>query len=319
MALNKKTTALFKLMERFLIQKEISAYDEAILDEFGCDKKTLERYLKEIEALYDHIVTIKRGKQNVWKLISVSDIFQAFINNSEDISQLFIMAHKFDPYIFKELERGTLSNISKNDENVFLFKNSMMEEVQGEQSKEIFKKLKVAIRRYEYRDILYNYNEQVTYSDVKCLKLIFMDNNWYLAFIDEEKKLRFARLSFITEIKYSTKNSYQKNDIEPYLAFLTNVQNAMTLYGVKPKIATIKATKNIAKYFEKDMKRFLSSQKFLEKCDDGSILFTIEYTQELEVLPFIQKWLPDLIILEPQELKNVYIHKLQSTLQNHLN
>lgn len=319
MALNKKVFALFTLMERFLTQKEISSYDEAILDEFECDKKTLERYLKEIESLYEHIITIKRGKQNVWKLVSVSDIFQAFINNSEDISQLFIMAHKFDPYIFKELERGTLSKISKNDENVFLFKNSMMEEVQGEQSKEIFKKLKVAIRRYEYRDIVYNYNEQVTYSDVKCLKLIFMDNNWYLAFIDEEKKLRFARLSFIDEVRYASKNSYQKRDIEPYLNFLSNVQNSMTLYGVKPKIATIKATPYIAKYFESHMKKFLPSQTFKEKLDDGSIIFSVEYTQELEVLPFIQKWLPDLIILEPQELREAYSKKLNKTLTNHLN
>ena len=56
----KKTTAIFKLMERFLTQKEISAYDQDLLDEFGCDRKTLERYLNEIEANYVHIITIKR-------------------------------------------------------------------------------------------------------------------------------------------------------------------------------------------------------------------------------------------------------------------
>jgi len=319
MALNKKTTALFKLMEYFLTQKEISSYDEAILDEFGCDKKTLERYLKEIEALYDHIVTIKRGKQNVWKLISVSDIFQEFIQNSADLSQLFFMAQEFDPEILKELEKGTLSKIAKNDENVYLFKNSIMEEIQSQETKALFGNLKQAIKNNEYRDMVYTYKVSKEYKNIKCLKLIFMDNNWYLAFINEEKRLEFARLSFIEKVTYASKNSYQRKDIEPYLDFLKKVQNAMTLYGVKPKMATIKATKNIAKYFEKDMKRFLSSQKFLEKCDDGSILFTIEYTQDLEVLPFIQKWMPDLIIIEPLELKNIYIEKLKSTLENYLN
>jgi hypothetical protein len=43
MALTKKITALFHLMERFLTQKEISSHDSILLSEFGCDKKTLER------------------------------------------------------------------------------------------------------------------------------------------------------------------------------------------------------------------------------------------------------------------------------------
>ena len=42
MALTKKTKALYRLMELFIERKEISSYDEAILAEFGCDKKTLE-------------------------------------------------------------------------------------------------------------------------------------------------------------------------------------------------------------------------------------------------------------------------------------
>lgn len=319
MPLNKKTTALFKLMECFLTQKEISSYDEHILDEFGCDKKTLERYLKEIESLYSHIVTIKKGKQNVWKLVSVSDIFNAFIQNSEDISQLFLMAQEFDPEILKELEKGTFSKIAKNDENVFLFKNSIMEEVQSEHTKELFRNLKQAIKNNEYRDMVYAYATSKEYKNIKCLKLIFMDNNWYLAFINEAKRLEFARLSFIEKVTYASKNSYQRKDIEPYLDFLKNIQNAMTLYGVKSKVATIKATPNIAKYFEAHMKKFLPSQSFKEKLDDGSVLFTVQYTQELEVLPFIQKWLPDLIVLEPKELQEAYVYKLQESLKNHLN
>ncbi len=213
------------------------------------------------------------------------------------------MAKNFDPEIFKELEKGTLSKIAKNSESVFLFKNSIMEELQSKEKKEIFKTLKKAIKNHEYRDIHYNYNGKKIYRDEKCIKLVFMDNNWYLVVADEQNSLRFRRLSFIDKISYSSKNSYHKKDIEPHLEFLTNIQNAMTLYGVKPKIATIRATPTIAKYFEKDMKRFLPSQTFHSKNSDGSILFTLTYTQELEILPLIQKWLPDLIIEEPEELR----------------
>jgi len=319
MAINKKTIALFKLMERFLTQKEISNDDATLLEEFECSSKTLERYLKDIESLYEHIITIKQSRKKVWKLVSVSDIFEEFIKNSDDISQLFLMAQEFDPYIFKELEKGTLSKIAKSDENVFLFKNSIMEELQGAKEKAIFKKLKLAIANFEYRDIVYHYNETTIHKNAKCIKLVFMDNNWYLILIDEDKKLFFRRLSFIQEVTYASKSGFHKKDVKAYLDFLKSVQNAMTLYGVKPKKATIRATATIAKYFEKDMKKFMPSQKFKKKLDDGSVLFTLNYTQELEILPFIQKWLPDLIIIEPLELREAYVKKLNNTLINHLN
>ena len=319
MALDKKTKALFKLMERFLTQKEISNDDAYLLEEFGCSSKTLERYLNEIESSYDHIVTIKKGHKKVWKLVSVSDIFEEFVKNSEDLSQLFLMAQEFDPEILKELEKGTLSKVAKNDESLFIFKNSIMEEVQSVEAKQMFKSLKSAIKNHEYRDIVYHYEEECVYKNEKCLKLMFMDNNWYLVVIDEEGILRFRRLSFIAKVRYSTKkSSFQTKELEPYIDFLKSVQNAMTLYGVKKKVATIKATPAVAKYFDKGMKKFLPSQTFKRKEDDGSVIFTLEYTQELEVLPFIQKWLPDLVILEPSTLREIYRKKLEFAISSHL-
>jgi predicted DNA-binding transcriptional regulator YafY len=304
-------------MECFLNQKEISNDDPYLLEEFGCSSKTLERYLNEIESLYEHIISTKQSRKKVWKLVTVSDIFQEFINNSEDLSQLFLMAQEFDPEILKELEKGTLSKVAKNDENVFLFKNSIMEEVQSDEARAMFKELKRAIKNHEYRDIAYYYEKDTVYKNEKCLKLIFMDNNWYLVVIDEGNKLRFRRLSFITKVNYASKNSFQTKELEPYIEFLKTVQNAMTLYGEEPKEATIKATPMIAKYFDEGMKKFLPSQCFKEKCDDGSVLFTLKYTQALEILPFVQKWLPDLVIVEPLELKEAYQEKLKKVIINH--
>ena len=318
MADNKKTVALFNLMEHFLLQEEISNDDEYLLKKFGCSSKTLERYLKEIESSYDHIITIKHSRKKFWKLVKVSDIFQEFIQNSEDISYFFEVAKDFDSDILKELEKGTLSKLAKNDQNVLLFKNSIMEEVQSEEAKKMFKNLKNAIRKREYRDIVYHYDSELVYKNEKCLKLMFIDNNWYLVVIDEEGILRFRRLSFISKVSYSKdKASFQKKELEPYLAFLKTVQNTMTLYNVKVKTATLKATPAIAKYFDNGMKKFLPSQTFKRKEEDGSVVFTLGYTQPLEILPLIQKWLPDLVIVEPLELKEAYRKKLEEALSKH--
>jgi len=317
MAINKKTKALFQLMEHFLTHKEISSHDPFLLEKFGCSQKTLERHLKEIEELYGHIVTLKRGHKKVWRLVGVSDIFAEFIKNSDDISQLFLMAREFDAEIFRDMEKE-LSSIAKDDESIFMFKNSIMEDIQNPHQKEIFKKLKVAIKNHEYRDIYYKDTQKSLDRNLKCLKMLFMDNNWYVVVVNEQGKLLFKRLSFIEEVRYAQKSSFKLGEIEKHLEFLSTVQNAMTLYDEKPKIATIKATPKVAHYFDKGMKRFLSSQTFVKKESDGSVIFTLSYTQPLEVLPLVQKWLPDLIIVEPKELQEVYVKKLQESLGYYL-
>lgn len=314
MAIDKKTKLLFRLMEIFLTQKEITAYDEHILQEFNCNPKTLERYLKDLEELYDHIIKIKRDKKNVWKLIKVSDIFEEFISNSDDLYYLFEMAREFDPEAFKELEKSTLKKLATK-ESTFIFKNYIMEEMDAQEAKEIFKDLKQAVKNREYRDIHYKYNKEYVYKDVKPLKLVFMDNNWYIAIVTKDKEFKFLRLSFITQVnKLSTRGKFQSADTEKYIEGLAKAQNSMTIIDKKPITAIIKATPYIAKYFQKGMKKFMPSQKFIKELDDGSVLISIEYTQELEILPLIQKWLPDLIIQEPQELKEAMKLKLEKAL-----
>jgi hypothetical protein len=73
------------------------------------------------------------------------------------------------------------------------------------------------------------------------------------------------------------------------------MQNAFTLYGVTPKTVTIKALPEVSQYFKEGMKKFFKSQKFIEEQKDGSVVFSLQYTQPLEILPFIQKWMPSLI------------------------
>jgi len=319
MAKDKKITAIYRLMQIFLERKEISSYDADILNEFDCSQKTLERYLQEIENNYQHIITITKSKKKYWKLITVSDILEEFIKNSYDIANLFDMAQSFDPDILKELEKGTLSKIAQRDKNIFIFKNYIMEDIKDSEKKRIFKDLKDAIKNHEYREIVYLYNEEKTYEDAKPIKLLFMDNNWYVAIIDKNKMLQFLRITFIQKvIKRTYHTTFQTHDLEPYLKFLLNAQNSLTLYGVKPKTAKIVAKQNIAKYFKDGMKKFLLSQQYQETLQDGSVIFTIQYTQDLEILPLIQRWLPDLVVLEPQELKESYIKKLKEALENHI-
>ena len=305
---DKKIIAIFKLMKYFLQGKEINAYDPVILDEFNCSYKTLERYLKDIENNFSNIITIKKSNKNYYKLVKASDIIREFLQlEDSDISLVYEWLK--DGEIYQELEDSTkqaLIKVSSSKKEIMLFKSYPFEEFKSKKYKDMFDELKTAVKNNEYRDIVFEYDEIENYKDAKCLKLVFVDNNWYIAIEDENSKLQFLRISFIQSIKKVRDYSYQKSTLEKYSTFFKTFQNAMTLYGVEKKKAILQTTPKIAKYFKKDMKKFFPSQEFIEELDDGSIRFSLLYTQPLEILPFVKRWLPNMSILEPKELKEEY-------------
>jgi hypothetical protein len=290
----------------------LTSYDEELQSEIGISQKQLDRILEELTNSFDSIVVEKVGKRKAYKMLKPIDIFVEAFSTTNEIGWFFNMAHDADPEIFKELAQYT-----NPQKHLYKFFNTPFEDMATLEGKISFKRLKNAVELHEYRDIKF-YDNNTIYKNLKCIKLLFMDNNWYIAYVDEADTLKFGRISFIEEVSYSKgKNTFQPHSVEKHLEFIeSSLQNSMTLYGVKIKTATIQAKPKIAKYFKEGMKKFLSTQTFKKELEDGSVLFTLNYTQELEVLPFIQKWLPDLIILEPQELKEHYTRKLQQSLNN---
>lgn len=285
-------------------KRVISAYDIApMLDK---SVKQTERYFNELKNEFKNIIQIKQGKRKAYKLIDNFDIFiEVFkkIEKIEELEELLYISQKSNPELFKKLDYNL------NNDDIFMFRGAIFESVEN---KKIFNNLKSAIKYSEYRIIKFRDENE---KEIKPIKLVFIDNNWYLAYVENDI-LKLGRISFIENLKYSDKNSFQKLSIKKHLNKLSKIQNSMTLFDKPTQIAKIKATPNVSKYFKKGMKKFLSSQQFIEELEDGSVIFSIEYTQPIEILPFIQKWLPDLIILSPDELKKEYLEKLTQTIQN---
>lgn len=290
----------------------LTGYDEVLKDRLNLSPKQIDRLIEELSLEFDNIIRVKGSRKKTYKLLKPIDLFVEAFDKSDEIGWFFNMAQEADPDIFKELEQFTNDN-----KKLYKFQNSPFEDVSTLEEKDIFKKLKRAVKNREYVKIKYKYSSN-TFDNLKCLKLLFIDNNWYLAFIDYKNNLRLSRVSFIENVDYASKvESFQLVTVEKQMNFLNNkLQNAMTLFGVIPKTARLKVHSHISRYFEKGMKKFLSTQNFIKKYDDGSIEITVEYTQNIEVLPFIQSWMPNMIILEPQELKDEYLKRLKETISN---
>jgi hypothetical protein len=291
----------------------LTAYDKVLIDRLNLQPKQIGRLLADLEMEYDAIVKLEGRKRATYKLIKPIDLFVETFENTNEIDWFFHLAHEADPEIFKALEKYTNQN-----KHIYKFIHKPFEDIKELKQKGILKKLETAVKNREYRKIKFQKNKKAI-DNLKCLKLLFIDNNWYIATSsNNEDDVYLSRVSFIEDVSYaSNMGSFQKSSVKKQLDFIQNrIQNSFTRYDLPLKTAVIKALPQKARYFKKGMKKFFSSQQFKEKLDDGSVVFTVDYTQPLEILPFIQRWMPNLVILQPNELKEEYLKNLKEMISS---
>jgi len=288
--------------------RAIDSYDEELQSSLEVDQRQLSRILEVAERELENIISVKKGRRKAYKLIEPMEVLKEAYANDISLSMLFEMAKEGMPELIEEWE-----GVNRKESKPYSFFNMPYEDIKNLEDSPVFKSLKNAIERREYRNI--HLHGGKSFPNVKPIRLIFSEGNWYVAYVDEEE-LRVSRISFIREVRYSKiVQNYKPSTVSKYLIWLEeSFQNPFSRYGVPAQTAVLKAAPNIAHYFDKGMKRFFKSQRFVRKEEDGSVVFSVEYTQPMEVLPFVRRWLPDLSILEPKELKKVHIKILQDAL-----
>lgn len=308
----KKTRVIHELMYRLAKGDELTI-NTKLAHEFETNTKTLGRYLDEIIDDYSDIITVENKKildhsrqPSVYRAIDqkrdLAVTLQFFFERRTELGWVLQLLHEKDPMLAIDGEyKNEINKLISQESNIFVFKSTPFE-ILDDRHQKIFAQLKNAIKFNKHKTISYHYNHIEHLQDVKCLKLIFTQNNWYLAIEDKEKLFRLLRVSFIEDVSLSDKGDYQKSKMQKYEHHYKNIQNAMTLHNQPIKKAKCKASPRIAMYFQKEMKPFLISQKYLKTCDDGSVDFELSYTQPLEILPFVKQWLPDIQVLEPASL-----------------
>ena len=329
--IEKKINIIFKLLGYLAEGKELYKQDEILLAELNLkknetDMRKLDRYLKEIHELYTHIVlTEKKTKEYSQRKVTVyrvanrekdvSKIFKFFIENSFDLNWLLQLVYENDPSLLDEVsDKKELEQSMKQDKDVFLFISNPFEKLTDEQNK-LFSLAKEAVKGRMYRDI--KKLDGTEFKDAKCLKLMFSNNNWYFLIETSDKQIRFLRFIFLESIRESYQDKrYQHKVLDEYQTFFKNIQNPMTL-NIEPKKACLKISSEKAFYFKDSMKPFLPSQTFIKENDDGSVEFSLSYTQPLEILPFIKQWQPHMIILSPNSLRDELLKDMNQGIKNH--
>ena len=317
MSTTNQTARVLELIKRFNNGQKISI--EALSNEnlwFGKSEKTIRRDLDVIKEYFPDSYELVKGEKGCYKAIT-KNAFDNFIN-AEFMSlmvQMFNLANKsdlFSNFDLDENDKKILESKIKDSKKCYEFKTKPFENFRSDSI--LLKELENKIKHQKYINIEYEINGKINKFEVKPYKIIFINENFYLACGIEHEKLEFAlyRLSKIKSIEDTSKTYHKNIEIED---FIKDMQTPFSIYRRDYKKylinVVLEVDKSKAFYFEN--KKYLKSQEE-KKQDDGSLLVSFKVTQEMEIEELIKRWIPFVKVIEPKSLKE----KIDSDLKKYL-
>jgi len=305
----KKSVAILKILEdlkkgKIICTKEYAEY-------LDVDKRTIQRYIEEIRDFYE--IEFIKHKKGCYSFPQISKIKEKIIDikENEDFEKFADVLALFSEEVleFLEIDKKIIKKIV--DDNIFLIKENPVEKFMNI---EMYKKIKRAIKYRKILDILYIPDESFDFKNVKPLKIVFAEGNWYLAALSDDNinnGFKFLRINFIKNIKEHSKTFKPVKEAEE---FLENFQSLFSRYKVKPFEVILEVNNKVKRYFK--VKKFLPSQTII---DENDKFLTVKYyvTSEDEILMLVKKWFPFIKIKSPEFLKDRLKKEIEEYLEEY--
>jgi len=220
-----------------------------------------------------------------------------------------------------------IMNDYRNTNKTYLFLENSYEDLSKNQQ-EYIEKLEDFIMEKKYIHITYKIedNEEVfIYRYCKPWKIVCGNGNWYLAVttsmnLDEINGFRLLRILYITTIIEPKVDPYNfKYDVEVELFLKNDLQTLFSSFVNERYKVKVKVSSKIAHLFK--AKRFLKSQRdmpitpeFMKEHDfcNGDILVEYIITNDMEIIPIIQTFLPHVRVIEPKALNDKILGNIQA-------
>lgn len=193
--------------------------------------------------------------------------------------------------IFGSKTKNLFSKLQNSNENP-IYSKIPIEDITGKA--DLFRLLQDAIAHQKSIGFSYNQKNRV----VHPYKIVSFEGYWYLYGKEvESDKLKTYYLKEINTPKMLDSTYHIDEDAYTKLKYAIN-----TWFEPNNELfeATLLATKEIAKYF---YRRPLSEDQLILPQANGDIVIKLKATASNEILHEVKKWMPNLLVLEPQELK----------------
>lgn len=279
--------------------------------------KSIRRDLDIIKQYFPESFELITGEKGCYKSLN-KKVFDNFLN-PETLSlmvQTFTIAQRnnmFDSFDISDDDKKMLNRKAKEKSNVYEFKNRPFETKESDTT--LFHTLEHNIKFKKSILIFYKNNNAITEIEVNPYKILFMNDNFYLACaMNNEWLYSTYRISKIEEIKELGKSFNINPEIEQ---FIKDIQTPFSSYskGYRSKLNKILIEVKKDKAFFFKAKKYLISQNIESEDEYGNLIISYYVTQEREMEELIKKWLPSIRVIEPSSLKN----KIEDELRSYLN
>ena len=314
-----QTIRVLELLKRFNNGQKvcIESLQNDILWE-NKSEKTIRRDLDVIKEVFPNSFELIRGEKGCYKAIT-KKAFESFM--SQEMIALMVKTFSlaqhnnlFDSLDIDQSDKRIIEKKIEEYQKIYLFKSKPFEN--HIENQEIYKKIEKAIKYKQKLHVTYEINAtKLKKHSVKPYKILFMQENFYLAGEVENEKYIFSplRVSKIKKIEILNETFYHNRMIDN---FIKDMQTPLARYSedYKEKLIEVILEVDTKKVQHFKVKKHLPSQETIEEKENGNIVLSFKVTQNMEVEELVKKWIPHIKVLAPMSLKK----KIEKDIEKYL-
>ena len=293
MNFNIRINRLSQILE--LLNKGYELSTPNLVERFGVTKKIIQTDFKEYilplfvddKIYYDYSSKTYKAKNN---------FLTKTLFSSDELSIIAILKNKSkDKYSDDDLSLKVDSLFLKFEDELTnkLYQTSSIEKIDNFKNEII--QIKNAVETKSIIKCFYNDKNREIYP----LKILNLEGFWYLIIFEPiDNKIKTFHLNTIKNIEVL--NAHFSFDEEKINSF----DNAISAYykpNNEPILVQLFMDKEVSRYFQR--KPLNKSQRVLKIYDDESCDIELTITEYMEIIPTIQRYIPHIGVIEPEELK----------------
>jgi len=270
---------------------------------YDVSERTIRRDFALIKDFFGDFMSKEGDCYRAYEKVLLEDVLSATdLMTLANIVKLFGIAQQ------KSLVSKRTQALIDKSMSVYDFKSRPFENIRN---KEIIKKLEHAIKFNKVVTLRYRRERVLTVSRFYPYKILFLNENFYLAGENASLKspFEFRRISMIEEITHTNKTFRRRKEI---IDFIKRIQTPWAEFGKEEIVVKLRIAKKVRRFFM--MKKYLPSQEVVQTFANGDIEVHYRVSSLRELEEYIVKWLPHVEILAPKGLQKMLRQTLKEKL-----
>ena len=315
-----KNSRVLLILENLVKNSKVSVKELALI--CGTTPRTIQN---DFSDLRDYFGDKLNKVDDCYFLLKREHFYDLFQHNHKTSKQFLKFLSIVDSNLYNQFKKEhteLIKGLKLDSSAVYQIENSPYEKLKSA-SLEILEEIEKAITDRIYLTITHHKpnEKECIFKECQVLKILYLEDNWYISvntLQNYHKKnpnscFRLMRISFITSVKESRVEPkiFHSDNIEKLKAenSLHNLQTPFSKIQNTPYKVIVKVSAYASVYFQ--AKKYLKSQRVVKHFDDGSTWVEFTITDDMEVMPLIQQWIPHLRVVEPLRIKEEIFEKMR--------